>query len=90
MLSELPQEFSMFKELILSNQINMPTQNDKIYKEECLVTCDTVYAEHGLYICMATWRSFAHSILDSYVSKSNNYVFLNIHKIRQVKDQSEE
>ena len=86
MLSSLPEKYSVFREVI--DQIKLPTDNDKIYKEECLITCDTVYAEKGLFICMANWKSFSYHILDSYVNSTKNTVFLNIHKIRHVKDRS--
>lgn len=42
-LEGLSDEFKVFKELIPG--INCPSQNDKIFKEECIVTCDSCFSE---------------------------------------------
>ena len=87
-LSDLPEEFSVFRSLI--DEINIPSATDKVYKEECLITCDTAYAEKGLFICMKTWKSLSSCILKSYVQQTGNKIFLNIRKIRLVKDPADE
>ena len=42
-LNGLPEEFKIFKEVI--SGIECPSQNDKIFKEECIVTCDSCFSE---------------------------------------------
>ena len=72
------------------HQINMPSSSDKIYKEECICCCDTPYAVDGLFICLQSFKSFSKAILEQYVRESNNPAFLNIRKVRLIKDQSDE
>lgn len=42
-LNGLLEEFKIFKEVI--SGIECPSQNDKIFKEECIVTCDSCFSE---------------------------------------------
>ncbi|CBY18438.1 unnamed protein product [Oikopleura dioica] len=87
-LNGLPDEFIIFKDVI--NGIECPTQNDKIFKEECIVTCDSCFSEMGLYICLKTFKSFGFKSLSDYTSKTGNKTFLNIQKSRLTKSPEEE
>jgi len=87
-LNGLPDEFKIFKDVI--NNIECPSQNDKIFKEECIVTCDSCFSEKGLYVCLKTFKSFGFKTLGDYTSKTGNKTFLNIQKSRLTKSPEEE
>jgi len=52
-LNGLPDEFIIFKDVI--NGIECPTQNDKIFKEECIVTCDSCFSEMVRQSILMLW-----------------------------------
>ena len=52
-LNGLPDEFIIFKDVI--NGIECPTQNDKIFKEECIVTCDSCFSEMVRQSILILW-----------------------------------
>ena len=54
-LSGLPDQFKIFKEVI--GGIECPSQNDKIFKEECIVTCDSCFSKK------AKFKKCAHPLL---------------------------
>ena len=61
-IASLPDQFKVFTNIVL-NQINYPTPNSKIYKEECVLSCDTVYSPDGLYVCLKSFLAYGLGIL---------------------------
>lgn len=87
-LAILTEEFKVFKDLM--DKITLPKSTDKIFKEECILTCDSVYSDKGIFVCLNTWKSFGASVLPDYTAKTGNIAFLNIRKTRITKNPEEE
>merc|ERR1711953_806280 len=85
-VSSLPEKFKVFTSEIIES-INFPNKNTKIYKEECTLSCDTVYSPQGIFICLKTFFAYGVDIKNSI---PDNRCYLNICTIREVKDQSDE
>ncbi|KAK6618457.1 hypothetical protein RUM43_013650 [Polyplax serrata] len=60
----------------LSN-IKIPNKNDKIYKDECVLSYDTPESENGLYISLTTFMGFGKDYVDLYYNKTKHAVFLH-------------
>lgn len=42
----------------------VPQHYDKVYKDECILSFDTPFSEHGLYVNLKTWVSCGAAMLD--------------------------
>ena len=62
-LSTLPDSFKLFTAEVLNAQVKMPNQASKIYKDECVLTCDTVYSPKGLFVCLKTFYSYGNRFI---------------------------
>ena len=62
-LSSLPDNFKIFTAEVLNAQVKMPNQASKIYKDECVLTCDTVYSPKGLFVCLKTFYSYGNRFI---------------------------
>ena len=62
-LSSLPDNFKLFTAEVLNAQVKMPNQTSKIYKDECVLTCDTVYSPKGLFVCLKTFYSYGNRFI---------------------------
>lgn len=72
-MNELPKYFG---------HIKIVEPHDKVYKNECACSFDTAESEHGLYICMKTFRAIGHDFLDYYFTRYGNAVYLQHKRLR--------
>merc|ERR1711892_876922 len=79
-LAQLGDEFSVFTAEMM-DQIRHPDANTKIYKEECIWCCDTLYSQRGLFISLSSFHAFGARIKD----EAPVQPYLNIKIERHVK-----
>ena len=64
--------------------VRVPNLNDNIYKDECVYSFDNPESEHGLYICMSTFRGLGKNHLARHCQNNpENNVFLHILRRRK-------
>ncbi|CAF1355077.1 unnamed protein product [Adineta steineri] len=64
--------------------VRVPGSNDNVYKDECLYSFDNPESEHGLYICMSTFRGVGKDHLERHCKMNpGKNVFLHILRKRQ-------
>lgn len=66
------------------NSIKIPQKNDKIYKDECVLSYDTPESDTGLYISLTTFLGLGRDYVDLYYKKTKHAVFL--HYLRTKKE----
>ncbi|UJR35555.1 hypothetical protein I4U23_028308 [Adineta vaga] len=63
--------------------VRVPSANDNVYKDECLYSFDNPESEHGLYICMSTFRGVGKDHLARHCQMNpGKNVFLHIRRKR--------
>ena len=60
-LAALSEEYKVFTQSII-DQIKFPASSAKIYKEECIWCCDTVYSPAGLFISLESFNAYGERI----------------------------
>ncbi|XP_075236962.1 ubiquitin specific protease 5 [Lycorma delicatula] len=63
-------------------RIRIPTDNDKIYKDECVYSFDSPETETGLYICLNTFFGLGRDHVERHFQKTGNAVYLHIRRER--------
>ena len=59
--------------------VRVPGPNDNVYKDECVYSFDNPESEHGLYICMSTFRGVGKNHLTQHCQMNpGKNVFLQI------------
>ncbi|KAJ8680108.1 hypothetical protein QAD02_015895 [Eretmocerus hayati] len=64
------------------SQIKVPRSNDRIYKDECVLSFDNPETPTGLYVSLTTFLSFGVDHVLNYFQKSGNAVFLHIKRTK--------
>ncbi|XP_008209827.1 ubiquitin carboxyl-terminal hydrolase 5 isoform X2 [Nasonia vitripennis] len=63
-------------------KVKIPTPNDKIYKDECVLSFDTPETPTGLYLSLTTFLGFGVDYVSDYFQRTGNSVFLHITRIK--------
>jgi ubiquitin carboxyl-terminal hydrolase 5/13 len=61
----------VIEEKYLSN-VKIPTNNSRIYKDECILCYETPKSEGGLNICLNTFLGFCSKHLPLHIKKTKN------------------
>ena len=59
-----------------SNQAKIVTQNDKVYKDECMFSYDTSESSDGLYVCLNKFIGVSKKYLPLYFEKTGSHLYL--------------
>ncbi|KAB0792518.1 hypothetical protein PPYR_14477 [Photinus pyralis] len=65
------------------NEIKIPAQGDKIYKDECMFSFDNPESETGLYVSLTSFLGFGRCHVERYFRKTGHSVFLHIRRERR-------
>lgn len=63
--------------------IKVPTENDRVYKDECVFSFDNPETETGLYVSLQTFLGFGRDHVEKYYNRTGDSVFLHIKKDRK-------
>jgi ubiquitin carboxyl-terminal hydrolase 5/13 len=66
-----------------ASEVKVATQNDKVYKDECVYSFETPESETGLFVCLQTFICVAKQYLDVHHSKTKSHLFLRIKTTRK-------
>uniref|UniRef100_A0A7S1KP08 Ubiquitin carboxyl-terminal hydrolase n=1 Tax=Percolomonas cosmopolitus TaxID=63605 RepID=A0A7S1KP08_9EUKA len=69
-------------------KVQIPHEHSKVYKDECLLSFDTVYSDAGLFVSLNTFQCYSKGYLHKYEKKSHDTLYLNIKRIEK-KDPNE-
>lgn len=72
--------------LIIRNELSLikiPQTHNKIYKDECVLSFDSPYSEHGIYLNLKTYFSYSFNYYLNDSIKTNNKLYLNL-KYKQI------
>ncbi|CAH4028278.1 unnamed protein product [Pieris brassicae] len=58
--------------------IKIPTSQQLVYKDECVLSFDNPESETGLYVSLTSFLGFGRNYVDHYYQKTKNAVFLHI------------
>jgi ubiquitin carboxyl-terminal hydrolase 5/13 len=61
-----------------SKEVLVATQNDKVYKDECVYSYDTSESENGVFVCLRTFICVSKEMLPVHFSKTQSHLYLNI------------
>lgn len=56
--------------------VKIPTNRDRVYKDECMFSFDTPESLGGLFTSLTTWQSFGSDYLDIDFERQNNPLYL--------------
>ena len=73
-LASLPDDYKVFTNEII-NDIAYPSSSTKIYKEECIWCCDTVYSKNGLFISLKSFHAYGERIKNQAPTQSWIYIY---------------
>lgn len=59
-----------------------PGPNDKVYKDECVVSFDNPECDGGLYVCLKTWTGVGSNFLDQHHRMTGQPLYLHMKKTR--------
>nr|CAD7610994.1 unnamed protein product [Timema genevievae] len=62
------------------NNIRVPSNTQKIYKDECVLSFDTPESESGLYVSLKTFLGFGREYVELYHQQTGDSVFLHIRR----------
>ncbi|KRT81917.1 hypothetical protein AMK59_5753, partial [Oryctes borbonicus] len=62
------------------SQIRIPGKNDKVYKDECVLSFDNPETDTGLYVSLSSFLGFGKEYVKDYYLKSGYGVFLHIRR----------
>eukprot|EP01036_Dinobryon_divergens_P039629 gene39629-52265_t len=51
-------------------KLKIPTQHDKVYKDECVFSFDSPFSDSGLYVNICTFQGFGADFLDMDISRT--------------------
>lgn len=71
------------------SRIRVPSENQSIYKDECVYSYDSPETDTGLFVNLTTFLGFGKEFIGPYSEKSGNAVFLHIHKEKTLISKSE-
>ena len=57
--------------------VRVPSNYDKVYKDECMYSFATPESEHGLFVNMANWHGVGARFLDIDNAKTGNVLYYN-------------
>lgn len=63
-----------------SSQVRVPSDNQEIYKDECVYSYDTPETVTGLYVSLTSFLGFGEEYVQGYAKKTGNFVFLHIRR----------
>ncbi|VVC39492.1 Hypothetical protein CINCED_3A020265 [Cinara cedri] len=66
------------KEILENYDARIPSNTDRVYKDECLYSFDSPDCENGLFICLKTFYGLGLDFVDRYYRKTGNSVFLHM------------
>lgn len=61
----------------------MPTDNDKVYKDECVYSYVTPFSADGLYVCLNRFIGVSKDLLPLYYSKTQSHLYLKFKSTRK-------
>lgn len=70
-------------------RIRVPSENQSIYKDECLYSYDSPESKTGLYVNLTTFLGFGMEFIKPYFDKTGNGVFLHIQREKTLKSENE-
>ena len=70
--------------------VKTPTQYDKVFKDECMLTFENPFCEGGLFVSLSTWYGFGRARVGAYASKTQETLFLHESWAKVERPQAEE
>ncbi len=70
-------------------KMRMPTSFDKVYKDECVMSFDTPYAEGGLFVNLNSWQGFGSDHVARDVERTGASVYLHLRWQQVLKEEPE-
>eukprot|EP01041_Mallomonas_annulata_P000535 gene535-1023_t len=58
-------------------KLKIPTQHDKVYKDECIFSFDSPFSDSGLYVNICTFQGFGADFLDMDISRTQSKLYLH-------------
>eukprot|EP00026_Physarum_polycephalum_P002958 Phypoly_transcript_02967.p1 GENE.Phypoly_transcript_02967~~Phypoly_transcript_02967.p1 ORF type:complete len:805 (+),score=171.44 Phypoly_transcript_02967:45-2459(+) len=74
----------------LLDQVRIPTNSTKIYKDECVYSFQTPESEGGLYVCMNDFLGFSLKYVDLHYQKTKRGIYLQIVNVPKPQQKTEE
>eukprot|EP00088_Acartia_fossae_P049859 TRINITY_DN5528_c0_g1_i1.p1 TRINITY_DN5528_c0_g1~~TRINITY_DN5528_c0_g1_i1.p1 ORF type:complete len:817 (-),score=299.72 TRINITY_DN5528_c0_g1_i1:195-2645(-) len=72
-------------DVIKSNlsRIRVPSQSDKVFKDECLYSFDSPECDTGVYVCLNRFLAIGEKCLEKYSKRTDNVVFLHVKRTKK-------
>lgn len=75
------------------SKVRIPTNGDRIYKDECVYSFDTPESDTGLYVCLNTFLGLGLKHIERHYHRTGSAIYLHIKRIKkeilQPKNESE-
>lgn len=68
------------------SKIKVPSENEAIYKDECVYSYDNPESPTGLYVSLTSFLGFGENYVKKYAEKTGNCVFLHIRREKILKE----
>ena len=60
-----------------SDKVQIPTQHNSVFNEECLFSFDSPESPEGLYVCMEKFIGLGKEHVAAYHNRTSNAIFLH-------------
>jgi ubiquitin carboxyl-terminal hydrolase 5/13 len=58
--------------------LRLPLPHDKVYNDECVISFDSPYSEHGIYLNLKTFYSYGEDYYQQNALKTNSKLYLHL------------
>ncbi|PAA79868.1 hypothetical protein BOX15_Mlig008614g2 [Macrostomum lignano] len=71
---------------LADSHCSIPTEHSRVYKDECLYSCDNPESPNGLFICLKSFHGVGLDFLPLYYSRFGHRLYLQHRRIRRWKE----